>query len=155
MNIDETPPNISVKSLIRSQGLGAYTAYLGNVKVLPFKVIQKVHQGYKLTRLHSLMHPSAFCYCSHQEIVRPQAFATSSLQPRIRWLRVRHLESSLVRTQRIEIDNSVFDLDRDRIRCLRTVDGDASVMASSRGRRATREGIVHCFLSRSTKVEGE
>ncbi len=54
--------------------------------------------------LHSLMHPRAFCYCSRQETVRPQAFATSSLQPRIRWLRVRHPESSLVGTQRTEID---------------------------------------------------
>ena len=53
--------------------------------------------------LRGLMHSSAFCYCSRQEI-RSQAFATSSLQPRIRWLRVRQLESSLVGTQRTERD---------------------------------------------------
>jgi len=42
VDIDETSPNIYVKSLIRSQELGAYTAYLGNVKVLPFKIIQEM-----------------------------------------------------------------------------------------------------------------
>jgi hypothetical protein len=43
-------PNIPTKSLIRSQSTVVYTAYLGNVEVLPFKVIQEVRRGYEFAR---------------------------------------------------------------------------------------------------------